>query len=119
MIKILQGNTKNTQKPCRKMTKSLTINTSQEHLFRNRLSTQLNPQHPLMKLTHLINWTTLEKDFAELFPSITGHPPLPIRLVVGILILQHINGLSDEEVVKKWVENPYYQYFCGYDHFQW
>ena len=119
MIKILQGNTKNTQKPCKKMTKPRTINTSQEHLFRNRLSTQLNQQHSLMQLTHLINWTALEKDFAELFPSTIGHPPLPIRLVVGILMLQHINGLSDEEVVKKWVENPYYQYFCGYDHFQW
>ena len=72
-----------------------------------------------MHLAHLINWETFEKDFSHLFPSTTGHPPLPIRLVVGILILQHINGLSDEDVVKKWIENPYYQYFCGYDHFQW
>ena len=68
------------------MSKPRTINTSQEHLFRNRLSTQLNPQHPLMQLAHLINWTNFEKDFAQLFPSTTGHPPLPIRLVVGILM---------------------------------
>ena len=34
-------------------------------------------------------------------------------------MLQHMDGISDEAVVKKWVENPYWQYFCGYDFLQW
>ena len=34
-------------------------------------------------------------------------------------MLQHMGGLSDESVVEKWVENPYWQYFCGYDFLQW
>jgi len=34
-------------------------------------------------------------------------------------MLQHMNNYSDEAVVEKWVENPYWQSFCGYDFLQW
>ena len=34
-------------------------------------------------------------------------------------MLEHIFDLSDEEVVSYWVENPYWQFFCGYDFLQW
>lgn len=95
------------------------ILTQQDELFRARLSTQLNPKHPLYLLTHVIDWKTLEDEFAPLYKAELGHPPLPIRLMVGLLMLQHLEGLSDEQIVHKWVENPYFQYFCGYDHFQW
>ncbi|WP_080502738.1 transposase [Neochlamydia sp. EPS4] len=44
---------------------------------------------------------------------------MPVRLVVGFFILQSMYGLSDESVVYRWVKNPYWQYFCGYDHFQY
>jgi IS5 family transposase len=40
-------------------------------------------------------------------------------LITGLLILQHFYGLSDEQVVAGWVENPYWQYFCGFDYLQW
>ena len=39
--------------------------------------------------------------------------------MMGLLLLEHIHKLSEEEVIERWVENPYWQYFCGYDHFQW
>ena len=39
--------------------------------------------------------------------------------MTGLMMLQHMEGLSDERVVEKWVENPYWQYFCGYDFLQW
>src|SRR5262249_27273091 len=34
-------------------------------------------------------------------------------LVAGLFILKHMHNLSDEELCARWVENPYYQYFCG------
>jgi hypothetical protein len=37
----------------------------------------------------------------------------PIRLMVGLQLLKHTCNVSDEEVVATWVENPYWQYFCG------
>jgi len=35
------------------------------------------------------------------------------------MILQHMFNFSDEKVVEAWVENPYWQAFCGYDFLQW
>jgi IS5 family transposase len=42
-----------------------------------------------------------------------GQPPLSTRLIAGLFILKHMHNLSDEELCARWVENPYYQYFCG------
>ena len=35
------------------------------------------------------------------------------RLVAGLRCLQHGNDASDEAAVVTWLENPYWQYFCG------
>lgn len=45
-----------------------------------------------------------------------GQPPLPTRLVAGLLILKHTHNLSDEVPYARWPENPYYQYFCVFCH---
>ena len=52
------------------------------------------------------------------FPSTTGRPATPPRLVAGLLYLQHAYRLSDEAVVARWVENPYHQHFTGEVFFQ-
>lgn len=91
----------------------------QDLLFKSRLSTQLNPQHELLRLAKAIDWQQLETEFLPLFSAGAGHPPLPIRLACGLMILQHMFNVSDERVVEAWVENPYWQAFCGYDFLQW
>lgn len=102
------------------MSKPKTIKNNQEDLFQNRLSTLLNPKHPLLVLAERIDWEGLEADLSLKFSeNKPGQPALPIRLVTGLLMLQHMEGLSDEAVVTKWIENPYWQYFCGYDFLQW
>jgi IS5 family transposase len=80
---------------------------------------QLDESHPLQRLGAVIDWEGLENELKKLFKPQRGHPPKPIRLMVGLLMIQHMNGISDEEVVEKWVENPYWQSFCGYSEFQW
>ena len=57
-------------------------------------------------------------DRAGFFPSHTGRPATSPRLVAGLLYLQHTYRLSDEAVVARWVENPYYQHFCSEACFQ-
>jgi IS5 family transposase len=47
------------------------------------------------------------------FPSQRGRPALAPRLVAGLLYLQHTFDASDEAAVNTWVENPYWQHFCG------
>lgn len=101
--------------------KPQTINQSQAEIFRNRLSNQIKPNHPLKILADKISWSFVEEEYAELFDEGNkgGRPAAPVRLVVGLLLLQYLNDLSDEAVCEFWVENPYWQYFCGYDFLQW
>jgi IS5 family transposase len=101
------------------MSKALKIDNSQSKLFQNRLSAQLNLRHPIFIMSAQIDWNYFEQEFGLLYKDVAGQPPKPIRLMVGLMLLQHMEGLSDEEVVSKWVENPYWQYFYGYDFLQW
>lgn len=97
------------------------INQTQAEIFRNRLSNQIKPNHPMKILADKIAWSLVEEEYAELFDdgSKGGRPAAPVRLVVGLLLLQYLHDLSDEAVCEAWVENPYWQYFCGYDFLQW
>ena len=47
-----------------------------------------------------------------------GAPALPVRLMAGLMYLQHAYSVSDELVVEHWLESPYWQYFCGETFFQ-
>lgn len=93
-------------------------NHDQGELFFARLSNQLDPNHPLLLFEKLVDWQSMEKSFEHFF-SDEGAPAKPVRLVTGIFMLQHMSALSDEEVVKVWIENPYWQLFCGFDFLQW
>jgi len=89
-----------------------------DDFFRARLSQQIDRRHALVRLAELLDWRVFEERFGELYHPQVGRPGLPIRLMVGLCYLQHTFGLSDEEVVARWVENPYWQYFCGFDYLQ-
>jgi len=90
----------------------------QQDLFRARLDQILDMQHPLVKLAAAIDWGFLEKRFGAAYSDAPGHPPLPTRLMAGVAILKHMVDLSDEALCERWVENPYYQLFCGEEFFQ-
>jgi transposase, IS5 family len=94
------------------------VNNHQDQIFKSRLSNQLGQNHPLVQLSKLIDWKDLEQKFSELFVDGVGQPAKPVRLIVGIFMLQHMYGISDENIVYRWVENPYWQFFCGYDFLQ-
>jgi len=83
----------------------------QGDLLRPRLTDMIDMRHELVKLAALIDWEFFETEWAGFFPSHTGRPATSPRLVAGLLYLQHTFRLSDEAVVARWVENPYYQHF--------
>lgn len=91
---------------------------SQLRLFQARLDSQLNPDHPLILLADLIDGERFDAAYAPLFCPDNGAPTLPTRLMVGIEYLKYAYDLSDEAVVMRWLENPYWQYFCGETYFQ-
>jgi len=82
------------------------------------LAEQCDPRQPLKQLADALPWATFETAFAETY-SEEGRPAKPIRLMVGLLLLKQLENLSDEAVVARWVQNPYYQHFCGMTQFQW
>jgi IS5 family transposase len=85
---------------------------NQRELFRPLLSDLIDPKHELALLADHIDWQYFETEFASLYASV-GQASVPIRLMVGCLILKHLKNLGDETLAKEWVENPYMQYFCG------
>lgn len=90
----------------------------QEDLLRPRLVDLIDMRHELVKLAALIDWEFFDQEWAGFFPSTTGRPATSPRLVAGLMYLQHLHGLSDEAVVDRWVENPYFQHFTGEMFFQ-
>jgi len=91
---------------------------NQNLLFSARLEQILNHNHSLFKLANAIEWFEFEETFGKLYDPGQGRPAKPIRLMVGLHYLKHAYDLSDEDVVARWVENPYWQYFCGFSHFE-
>lgn len=86
-------------------------------LFRERLEAIVDLGHALVRLAGLVPWSRFEDAFGRFYRPI-GRPAKPTRLMVGLHYLKHVHDLSDEEVVARWVENPYWQFFCGFDFFQ-
>ncbi|MDO8778783.1 MAG: IS5 family transposase [Burkholderiaceae bacterium] len=70
-----------------------------------------------MQLAQKINWKSCEARFGGLYATGMGRPGHLLRLMVGMQLLKHTSNLSDEEVVAVWVENPYWQHFCGEQYF--
>src|SRR5437762_10283835 len=92
--------------------------TGEQDLFRSRLDQIIDLKHPLVTLARTVDWGFLERRFGEVYTDDPGQPPLPTRLMAGLAILKHTYDLSDEVLCERWVENPYYQFFCGEEFFQ-
>ena len=91
---------------------------NQSQLFQPPLEPILNNQHPLYKLAASIDWQSIEKQLACCYSEDMGRPANATRLMVGLHYLKHTYNESDESIIERWVENPYWQYFCGYEYMQ-
>ena len=90
----------------------------QNDLCRARLDQIVDMDHSLAKLAAAIDWRFLEERFGAVYSDGPGQPPLPTRLMAGLSILKHMHDLSDEGLCERWIENPYYQLFCGEEFFR-
>ena len=90
----------------------------QGDLFRSRLDQILDRQHELYRLADQIDWSFFEREFGPLYSVKMERHSVPIRLLVGLHYLNHAYNESDESVVARFVETPYWQYFYGFEFFQ-
>ena len=90
---------------------------NQLNVFSPLLKQFIDPSHELVLLAEKIDWKYFEEEFAPHYSN-TGQPSMPIRMMVGCLLLKRLYNHGDETLAKSWVMNPYMQYFCGEAHFQ-
>lgn len=91
---------------------------SDHDLFRTELVNLIDQRHELVRLGELIDWQAFSDKWSPQFVSTTGRPALPTRLMAALLYLKHVYALSDEDVVERWCENPYWQHFSGERYFR-
>ena len=90
----------------------------QGNLFKVMLRDIVSVKHELVLLRNAIDWDRFEKVLAPVYCADNGRPSIPVRMMVGLTFLKYMFGLSDQEVLDNWVENPYWQYFCGGEFFE-
>jgi len=90
----------------------------QSKLFGSRLSELLNPEHPLYVLAERLEWSQFDAAIDTCYADELGRPGVNTRLMVGLVYLKHAFDESDESLVARWVENPYWQLFCGCQYMQ-
>ena len=79
----------------------------QLEIFKTVLISYIHPEHELCLLAKKIEWQGLEDEFAPLYGKV-GRPSVPIRTIVGLLLLKQMYNLGDETVVERYLENPYW-----------
>src|SRR5712691_2673314 len=93
------------------------VTTGSDDLFRARLDQIINMKNELVQLAGKVDWDWLDGEIAPLY-SDKGRPGISTRFAIGLLLLKHIYGLSDEGVCERWIYDPYFQYFTGEEFFQ-
>lgn len=90
----------------------------QKDFLRPELLDLIDPRHELVQLSQRIDWAELERHCQRFYSTNNGRPGSSPRLMIGLTLLKHIHALSDELCIARWVENPYWQHFCGEQYFQ-
>ena len=80
---------------------------------------KLRSDNRWVKLAKLIPWA----DFGELYANSLagtgmGAPAKSVRIALGALIIKERLGTSDEETVEQIRENPYLQFFLGFEEYR-
>lgn len=92
------------------------VHNPQADLFKIALKDIVSEKIDLVQLTHKITWQEVDIHFGP-FYSIHGRPSVPTRTMVGLLLLKSMFSVADEVLIPTWVQNPYWQYFCGEQYF--
>ena len=90
----------------------------QDDMFRIELESIVDPNHAIVRLAREVEWRGLDEALGALYCENNGAPGRSTRLMVALHYLKYTYDLSDEDVVKGWVENPYWQYLSGMKYFE-
>jgi IS5 family transposase len=75
---------------------------------------KLDKRNRWVKLAETMPWEELSMVYNKSLSTSQGRPALPSRIVIGALIIKHMQNFTDEELMEQIRENAYLQYFLGY-----
>jgi hypothetical protein len=87
-------------------------------LFKTPFERSLNPENRWVLMESLVPWDDLAKVFFKVLSSNMGRGTIDLRVVLGALLVKHIEDLSDEDTITYIQENIYAQFFVGFSSFQ-
>jgi len=95
------------------------VDNSQDDFYKSKLEYLIDLKNQLCLLSKKIPWEIFDNEFKQFYSEVRGRPAKRIRLMVSLLILKQMYDESDESVLERWRENPYWQYFSGEQFFRW
>ena len=87
-------------------------------LFCSPFEGQLDANNRWVRMAALVPWDDMAKVFSSSMSKDQGRASVDLRIVVGALLVKHIEGISDEDTIQYIQENIYAQYFVGLASFQ-
>ena len=87
-------------------------------LFKTPFDQALSAENRWVKMAALVPWDEMATVFLRSMSANEGRPSVDLRIVLGTLLVKHIEDLSDERTIEYVQENIYAQYFVGLTSFQ-
>jgi hypothetical protein len=87
-------------------------------LFKTPFENELDPNNRWVQMAELVPWDDMAQVFMDHLSERHGRPSVDLRIILGALLVKHIQGLSDEDTIDYIQENIYAQYFVGLSSFQ-
>ena len=85
--------------------------------FKTEFESKLDPNNRWVKMAKLLDWDRLAEVYSQNFSSTMGAKGIDARIIIGALIIKHIEAKDDRGTIDAIKENPYMQFFLGFDHF--
>lgn len=71
-----------------------------------------------VQMAAVVPWDDMAKVFFDSMSPDHGRASIDLRVVLGALLVKHVEGISDEDTIQYIQENIYAQYFVGLPSFQ-
>ena len=85
--------------------------------FETPFEQKLTTENRWVKMALSIPWDKIVIHYDKIFRSAEGRPPISGRIILGALMIKHIENLSDRATIQHIRENMFMQYFLGYTSF--
>ena len=85
--------------------------------FKTPFQTSLLADNRWVKLSKVVPWDKFASAYMSMMTVDFGRPGISPRIVLGALIIKHLEKLDDRGVIAAIQENPYMQFFIGLKEF--